>query len=208
MVLLRSIDVIKMFVRNTSSSNLKTNKYTFRTELHFDPNDFLKPECYVLQGSLHRNPTNCRLQNPDKPQAGRVVAHGYAAGRVRARSCQLEGVADRTVRPGDNRPLYPPMDRNKFFERLSRSTNKRNPMQNDGGTKRAVDQRCIRMATAALPSWLLTFWAMVLLRSMDVIMCLRKVGQYKMLLVVLYSNYLLTSGEVVSNSFVNSAFQK
>ena len=45
----------------------------------------------------------CRVQNPDIQRAGRVGAHGGAAGRSRA---GLD--ANRTVRPGDKGPSYPP----------------------------------------------------------------------------------------------------
>ena len=45
----------------------------------------------------------CRIQNPDIPRAGRVEAHGRAAGRGWA---GLD--ADRTVRLGDKRLSYPP----------------------------------------------------------------------------------------------------
>ena len=50
-----------------------------------------------------RNIIYCRIRNPDIPRAGRVgAAHGGAAGRGRAGRD-----ADRTVHPGDNRPLHP-----------------------------------------------------------------------------------------------------
>ena len=42
----------------------------------------------------------CRIQNPDIPRAGRVGAHGWAAGRGRAGR-----EADRTVCSGNKRPL-------------------------------------------------------------------------------------------------------
>ena len=41
-------------------------------------------------------------------------------------------------------------------ERFSRSRNKRNPMETDGGTKPAVDNRFITRTRSALSSWLLT----------------------------------------------------
>ena len=48
----------------------------------------------------------CLVQSPDIPRAIRVGAHGGAAGRRRA------GLNDdRTVRPGDKRPSYPPRHR-------------------------------------------------------------------------------------------------
>ena len=65
----------------------------------------------------------CRVQNPDIPRAVRVGAHGGVAGRGRA---GLD--ANRTVRPGDKPPPYLPKNQDKSPERLSRSTNKRNPM--------------------------------------------------------------------------------
>ena len=65
----------------------------------------------------------CRAQNADTPRASRVGAHGGAAGRGRAGQD-----ADRTVRPGDNRPSYPQGVEDTCSERLSRSTNKRNLM--------------------------------------------------------------------------------
>ena len=48
----------------------------------------------------------CRVQNPDIPRAGRVGARGGAAGRGQA------GLgANRTVRPGNKGPSYPPRKR-------------------------------------------------------------------------------------------------
>ena len=48
--------------------------------------------------------------NPDIPRAGRVGAHGGAAGRSRAGRA-----ADRTVRPGDGHPSYLPRHRIHIF---------------------------------------------------------------------------------------------
>ena len=68
--------------------------------------------------------STCRVQNPYIPRAARVVAHGGAAGRVRA------GLfASRTVRLGERilpRTLQSIEDTSP--ERPPRSTNKRNPM--------------------------------------------------------------------------------
>ena len=51
----------------------------------------------------------CRIQNPDIPRAGRVSAHGGAAGRGRA------GLgANRIVRPEDKRPANLPRHRRKY----------------------------------------------------------------------------------------------
>ena len=50
--------------------------------------------------------STCRTQSPNIQRAGRVGAHGGAAGRRRSRLG-----ADRTVRPGDKRPSHPPMHR-------------------------------------------------------------------------------------------------
>ena len=48
----------------------------------------------------------CRVDNLDIPRTGRVGAHGGAAARGRAGL-----VTDRTVRPGNKRPSYPPRHR-------------------------------------------------------------------------------------------------
>ena len=50
--------------------------------------------------------TTCRVQNPNIPRAGRDGAHGGATGRGRS---GLD--ADRTVRPGNKLPSFPPRRR-------------------------------------------------------------------------------------------------
>ena len=62
--------------------------------------------------------STCRIQNPDIQRAGRVGAHGGAAGRGRAEQFAQETNDPRTLQGiEDTSP-----------ERLPRSTNKRNPM--------------------------------------------------------------------------------
>ena len=58
---------------------------------------------HIAYGHFERT---CRIQNPYISQAGRVGAHGGAAGRSRA-----ELGANRTVGLGNTSPLYPPRDR-------------------------------------------------------------------------------------------------
>ena len=63
------------------------------------------PERFPRTANNHLN-LICRVQNPNIPRAGRVGAHGEAAGRGRA------GLgANRTVCPGDKRPSYLPRHR-------------------------------------------------------------------------------------------------
>ena len=80
----------------------------------------------------------CRFQNPDTPRAGRLGAHGGAAGRGRARLG-----ANSTVRSGDKGPSCSQVIDKTKSERLSRSTNKRNLMSTEKGIKPAVDNRLI-----------------------------------------------------------------
>ena len=51
---------------------------------------------------------DCRIQNPDKPRAGRVGAHGGVGQNWRGRA---ELNAYRIVRPGNKGPSYPPKHR-------------------------------------------------------------------------------------------------
>ena len=107
----------------------------------------------------------CRIQNPNIPRAVRVgAAHGGAAGRGGAgqnrtptgRVAQKPAVPLALQGIVDNCP-----------ERFFASANKGNPMQTDGGTKPAVDNRFIHGSStvyprfisgtaSALRSWLLT----------------------------------------------------
>ena len=60
----------------------------------------------ITKPSIDKRFLTCRTQNPDIPQAGRVGAPGGAAGRGRARLG-----ANRTIRPGNKGPPYPPRHR-------------------------------------------------------------------------------------------------
>ena len=81
----------------------------------------------------------CRIQNPDIPQAGRGgPAHrGWRGGAGQDRMPTGRFAQKTTV------PLALLNVENNCFERLSGSTNKRNPMYTDGGAKPAVNQQLI-----------------------------------------------------------------
>ena len=98
-------------------------------------------------------------ENPDISWAGRVWAHGRAAGQGRA-----EWDANGTVCPGDNRPSYPRRNRRhvartspqkskqtNFYLNRTRERNQRLP----GGLS-AVYPRLITRTASALAFWLLT----------------------------------------------------
>ena len=84
------------------------------------------------------NKITCRIQKSDIPRAAWVGAPGGAAGRVRARLG-----ANRIIRPGNESQLFPLSHRKMSLQRLSKSTNKRNAMYTDGGTKSTGDDRFI-----------------------------------------------------------------
>ena len=96
----------------------------------------------------------CRTQNPDIPRAGRVrAAHGGVAGRGGAGQggTQTDRFAQDTTVPRTRQGMV-----HTCPERFLRSTNKRNPMKTDGGTKLVFDPRFISGTRSALHSWLLT----------------------------------------------------
>ena len=97
--------------------------------------------------------------NLSSPKPGHTTGGSGQGGAERdsgAGRGQRRRDADGLFRPGDNRPYYPPDDRNITPWVFSGSTNKGNAvMQTDWGRKPTVDPRFIR-GTAALRSWLLT----------------------------------------------------
>ena len=85
----------------------------------------------------------CRVQNPNIPPAGRVWAHGGAAGRGRAGRD-----ADRTVRPGNKRPSYPPRHRRRLLNVPPKARTNKILCKPSAGTKSAVEKRFIRGLSA------------------------------------------------------------
>ena len=77
--------------------------------------------------------SNCRFQNPDIQRAGRVGAHGGAAGGGRAEQFAQETSVPRT--PQGIEETSP--------ERLSRSTTNKILCKASAGTKSAVDKRFV-----------------------------------------------------------------
>ena len=63
---------------------------------------------YIARNRSLELSDTCRIQNPDKPRAGRVGAHGGVGQNWRGRA---ELNAYRTVRPGNKGPSYPPKHR-------------------------------------------------------------------------------------------------
>ena len=100
------------------------------------------------------------LQNNLKPvQPKTQTYHGqdgseHTAGR--RGGARQDGTATGQCAQDTNVPLTPGGIEDTSPERISRGTKKRNLMQTDGGTQRAVDPRYICGTRCALCSWLLT----------------------------------------------------
>ena len=102
--------------------------------------------------------STCRIQNLDIPQAGRVGAHGEAAGRGRA---GLD--ADRAFRPGDKRPPLPKARKTRRLnvspEARTRGISYKQMGEHNERLTSGLCPVCVRFITgtrSALCSWLLT----------------------------------------------------
>ena len=87
---------------------------------------------------------NFHLSNPKPGHTTGRSARGGARRGGEAGWGWVERDAVGSIRPGGNPPSCPPANRRHCPGRHFGSTNKRNPMQTDGGTKSAVDQRLTR----------------------------------------------------------------
>ena len=97
----------KLFSRKACPGNTSQHITLWQTTSHHTTSYHITAQHSTSQHITSHH--TCRFQTPDIPRSGRVGAHGGAAGRGWA-----ERDADRTVRPGDKRPWYPPRHRIHF----------------------------------------------------------------------------------------------